>query len=75
MNNATRALMLGATLVLAACGSTPQERAAEADAVYKEEKARTLQEYKSCVKEANGDEQAMKQCDALLKAIEVLEKD
>ena len=59
-------------LVLAAC-SSPQEKAAEAEAEYTEEKTKTLKEYKECAKEAEGDESKLKSCDALLKAVEAVE--
>jgi hypothetical protein len=57
---------------LAAC-SSPQEKAAEAEAEYTEEKTKTLKEYKECIKDAEGDEAKTKQCEALLKAVEAVE--
>ncbi len=67
-------IVLGMFLVLTltAC-SSPQEDAAEAQAEYTEEKTATLKEYKECAKESGGDEVKMKQCDALLKAIQAVE--
>lgn len=59
-------------LILSAC-SSPQEDAAEAQAEYTEEKTATLKEYKECVKESGGDETKMKQCEALLKAVQAVE--
>ena len=42
-------------------------------AEYTEEKTKTLQEYKECAKDAEGDEQKLKSCEALLKAVEAVE--
>ena len=63
---------VAAFFALAACTS-PQEKAAEAEAEYTEEKTKTLKEYKECAKDAEGDEQKLKSCDALLKAVEAVE--
>lgn len=59
--------------LLAGCGSSPDERAAEAQAEYTEEKTKTLQEYKECVNDADGDEQELKSCEALLKAVQAVD--
>lgn len=59
-------------LSLAACTSA-KDKEAKANAQYTEEKTETLIEYKKCVKDSGGDEIKMKQCDALLKAVEAVE--
>jgi len=41
-----------------------------ADAKYTEEKTKTMQEYKSCVKKAKQDHDKLDACERLLKAIE-----
>jgi len=70
-----RVLRGSAILVcLLAIGCTSsKERADEAQAEYTEEKTKTVQEYKECVKDAEGDEGKLKECEALLKAVEALE--
>ena len=60
------------SLTAAGCSST-QDKANKAQAEYTEEKTKTLQEYKKCIKNAKGDEVKLQQCDALLKAIEAVE--
>ena len=57
---------------LIACTSA-QEKAAEADAEYTREKTKTLQEYKECAKDAGDDEEDLKECESLLKALEAVE--
>jgi len=61
-----------AALNLAAC-STPADKKDEAQAEYTEEKTKTLQEYKECVKDSEGAEAKMAQCEALLKAVGAVE--
>ncbi len=72
INGLALALLISAAGFLAACGSTPEERADEAQAEYTQEKTRTLKEYKECVDEAGSDEADLKACEALLKAIEAV---
>jgi len=60
------------SILLIACTS-PQDRAAEANAQYTEEKTKTLKEYKSCIEDAGDDEKDLKACEALLKAVEAVE--
>jgi len=60
------------SILLIACTS-PQDRAAEANAQYTEEKTKTLQEYKSCSEDAGDDEKKLQTCEALLKAVEAVE--
>jgi len=59
-------------LSLAAC-SSPADKKDEAQAEYTEEKTKTLQEYKECVKKSEGIEEKMAQCEALLKAVGAVE--
>ena len=59
-------------LNLTACTSS-EEKQAEAQAEFTEEKTETLREYKKCVKDSAEDDSKMAQCEALLKAVEVLE--
>lgn len=60
------------TLILVAGCTSPEERAARAEAEIKEERLKTLAEYKDCVREADGNTNKLVTCDALLKAIEAL---
>jgi hypothetical protein len=55
---------------LAGCATDPKERAAEADAAFKEERLRILQKYQECVGQAQGDEKKLKSCEHYLKAID-----
>ena len=54
---------------LAGCQSGA-ERAAEADADFKEERLNILQNYQKCVEQAKGDEKMLKSCEHYLKAID-----
>jgi len=54
---------------LAGC-ATGEERAAEADADFKEERLSILQKYQVCVDQAKQDEQKLKNCEHYLKAID-----
>ena len=54
---------------LTGCTSA-KERAAEADADFKEERLRILQKYQECVDQAKQDEQKLKNCEHYLKAID-----
>ena len=73
------ALVILACTGLLACTSSKeradeaQAEAAEAQAEYTEEKTKTLQEYKECAKDAEGDEKKMAACDGLLRAVEAVE--
>ena len=66
-------LIVAAVTLLAACGATPEQRKAHAEAEYAQEKTKTLQEYKECVKKAKGDEKKLNSCEALLKAVDAVE--
>ena len=57
---------------LAGCTSA-EELKDEAQAEYTEEKTQTLKDYKECVKNSEGVEAKMAQCEALLKAIGAVE--
>lgn len=58
--------------VVVSC-SSPQDRAANAEAEYTEEKTKTLQEYKDCIAKAEQDKQKLEQCELLLKAVDAVE--
>lgn len=64
-------LVVGVVSLLAACGTSPEKEKARAEAKYTEEKTKTLQEYKACVKKAEEDQQKLDACERLLKAVEV----
>jgi len=69
--NAVRFLLLTSLVsILIACGSNPEERKAKAEAELTQEKTKTMQEYKACVKKAKDDQQKLDSCERLLKAIE-----
>jgi len=67
-------LLVAAFMVfnLSSCTSA-KEKKDEASAAYTEEKTQTLQQYKKCVADSNGEESKMAQCDALLKAVGAVE--
>jgi len=62
------------TFILAMSGlvgcQSGAERAAEADADFKEERLSILQKYQECVGQAKQDEQKLKNCEHYLKAID-----
>jgi hypothetical protein len=53
-----------------ACGSNPEERKAKAEAELTQEKTKTMQEYKTCVKKAKDNQQKLDDCERLLKVME-----
>jgi glutaredoxin 2 len=61
-----------AALNLAACASA-EDKKDEAQAAYTEEKTETVQQYKECVKDADGVAEKIAQCEPLLKAIGAME--
>ena len=63
-------LAIGVLSLLAACGSSPEKDKARAEAAYTEEKTKTLQQYKDCVKKAKEDQAKLDACERLLKAAE-----
>ena len=64
-------LLAGMVSVLVACGSNPEKEKNRAEAKYTEEKTKTMQEYKSCVKKAKQDQDKLDNCERILKAAEV----
>jgi len=62
--------ILATVAVMVACGSSPERQKARAEAKYTEEKTKTMQEYKSCIKKAKEDEEKIAACERLLKAVE-----
>lgn len=79
MHKVTGTLVLLLFAGLVACTSSQeraheaQAEAAEAQAEYTEEKTKTLQEYKECIKDAEGDEKKTAACEALLRAVGAVE--
>jgi len=65
------ALLMLVISILVACGSSPEKQKARAEAKYTEEKTKTMQEYKSCIKKAGENEEKVAICERLLKAVEV----
>jgi hypothetical protein len=63
-------ILAGLASILVACGSNPEKEKNRAEAKYTEEKTKTMQEYKSCVKKAKQDQEKLDACERLLKAIE-----
>jgi len=55
---------------LVGCATDPKERAAEADANFKEERLNILRNYQKCVEQSKGDEKMLQTCDHYLKAID-----
>ena len=77
MNNKHSILSLLVTLsgilVLSSIGcSTPQERAAEADAKFKEERLKILERYQECVKQNLDDKEKLSSCEHYLKAVDAM---
>ena len=64
------ALLVLTIVTVAACGSAERKKN-KAEAQYTEEKTKTMQEYKSCVKKAKDDQDKLDACERLLKANEV----
>jgi hypothetical protein len=77
MNKKHRILFFLVTLsgifVLSSIGcSTPQERAAEADAKFKEERLKILERYQECVKQNLEDKEKLSSCEHYLKAVDAM---
>jgi hypothetical protein len=72
MNKIVAVLVVFACAGLAGCSSA-EKKAAKADAAYTEEKTKTLQEYKECIKDADDDEKELAACEQLLKAVQAVE--
>ena len=56
-------------LLLTACGSSPEKQKAKAEARQTEEKTKTMQEYKACIKKAKTNQEKLDACERLLKAV------
>ncbi len=66
-------LILKGLLVIGLFGCvTPQERAAEADAKFKEERLKILNQYQECVGKNLDDKEKLSSCEHYLKAIEAM---
>jgi hypothetical protein len=70
MNIPKLIFVAGLVSLLAACGSSPEKEKAKAEAKYTDEKTKTMQEYKTCVKKAEEDQAKLDACERLLKAVE-----
>ena len=64
------ALLILTIVTVAACGSAERKKN-KAEAQHTEEKTKTMQEYKSCVKKAKDNQDKLDACERLLKANEV----
>jgi hypothetical protein len=64
------ALIVLTIVTVAACGSAERKKN-KAEAQYTDEKTKTMQEYKSCIKKAKEDQDKLDACERLLKANEV----
>ena len=67
MNTIRFLLLTGLVSILVACGSNPEERKATAEAELTEEKTKTMQEYKTCVKKAKNNQQKLDVVSACLR--------
>jgi len=63
-------VLAASVAVLSGCSSNPEKEKNRAEAKYTEEKTKTMQEYKSCIKKAKQDEAKLDACERLLKAVE-----
>ena len=71
MKSISRMVVLaGVVSILVACGSNPEKEKLRAEAKLTDEKTKTMQEYKSCIKKAKQDEAKLDACERLLKAVE-----
>jgi hypothetical protein len=57
-------------ITISACGSADRKKN-KAEAAYAEEKTKTMQEYKSCVKKAKEDQAKLDACERIIKANQV----
>jgi hypothetical protein len=64
------ALIIFTIITVSACGSAERKKN-KAEAAYTDEKTKTMQEYKSCVKKAKEDQAKLDACERLLKANEM----
>ena len=63
------ALIVLTIITVSACGSAERKKN-KAEAALTDEKTKTMQEYKSCVKKAKQDQDKLDACERLLKANE-----
>jgi hypothetical protein len=64
------ALIILTIISVSACSSAERKKN-KAEAAYTNEKTKTMQEYKSCVKKAKEDQAKLDACERLIKANEV----
>jgi outer membrane biogenesis lipoprotein LolB len=69
MKTLKTAVLVVAIAALAACSSGKRQKN-KADARNTDEKTKTMQQYKSCIKKAKDDQQKLDKCEMLIKAIE-----
>ncbi len=70
MNLPKSVTVVAAVCLLVACGSSPQQKKDTADARLTEEKTKTIQEYKQCIKKAKEDTAKLDACERLLRVVE-----
>jgi hypothetical protein len=70
MNISKAALIAALVVAVSACGSAERKKN-KAEAAYTDEKTKTMQEYKSCVKKAKEDQAKLDACERLMKANEI----
>ena len=63
-------ILAGLVSILVACSSNPEKEKNRAEAKLTDEKTKTMQEYKSCIKKAKQDEAKLDVCERILKAVE-----
>ena len=64
------ALLVLMIITVSACGSSERKKN-RAEAAYTDEKTKTMQEYKSCIKKAKEDQAKLDACERLIKANEM----
>ncbi len=70
MNILRSALVVLTIIAISACGSAERKKN-KAEAAYAEEKTKTMQEYKSCVKKAKEDQAKLDACERIMKANQI----
>ena len=63
------AIIVLTIITVSACGSAERKKN-KSEAAYTDEKTKTMQEYKSCIKKAKEDQPKIDACERLLKANE-----
>ena len=61
------ALLVLMVITVSACGSSERKKN-KAEAEYKKEQTKTMQEYKSCIKKAKEDQAKLDACERIMKA-------